>query len=191
MWCPLRGRIFSFCTARSNSAVSLRGPSGPWQSVFCLSLRGGGADVAIRTLGSWFHKGSACTGYGLPRLLRSLAMTDVVDGLRLGFDFPCHCEERSDVAIRSFGSWFHKGSACKGMRIATPPAEARNDNRDTIILPSSFSLTPPSVSPAEPYRQTCRSCRRGSGRWGSGRWKAPGPPRPWARPSGRPADTGS
>ena len=24
-------------------------------------------------------------------------MTDVVDGLRPGFVFPCHCEERSDV----------------------------------------------------------------------------------------------
>ena len=93
--------------------------------------------------------------------------------------------------------------------IATAPMGPRNDIRDMMvpqnskfvakrhlnssffILHSSSSLTPPSISPAEPCRQTCRSCRRGSGRWGSGRWKAPEPPRPWARPSGRPADTGS
>ena len=28
-------------------------------------------------------------------------MTDVVDGLRLSSDSLCHCEERSDVAIRT------------------------------------------------------------------------------------------
>ena len=34
------------------------------------------------------------------RPLRGLAMTDVGVGLRLGFDFLCHCEGRRPVAIR-------------------------------------------------------------------------------------------
>ena len=40
------------------------------------------------------YVGTACTEYGLPRPLWGLAMTDVVDGLRLGSDFLCHCEGR-------------------------------------------------------------------------------------------------
>ena len=40
---------------------------------------------------------------------------------RIRFDFPCHCEERSDVAIRSPSVPFGDGPcfAWKGMRIAT------------------------------------------------------------------------
>ena len=79
------------CNDRCNrwSAPGLRFP---------LSLRG-----AKRRGNPFFwqlvHIGTSCTGYGLPRPLWGLAMTAVVDGLRLGFIFPCHCEERSDVAI--------------------------------------------------------------------------------------------
>ena len=60
--------------------------------------------MAIRSFCSWSWsalpaQGTDCHGPA------ALAMTDVVDGLHLGFDFPCHCEERSDVAIRTLGSW--------------------------------------------------------------------------------------
>ena len=39
-------------------------------------------------------------GHPRVRPLWGLAMTDVIDGLHLGFDFLCHREEQSDAAIR-------------------------------------------------------------------------------------------
>ena len=43
--------------------------------------------------------------------LTALAMTDVVDGLHLGFDFPCHCEEAKPT-WQSVPPWGH----CEGRR---------------------------------------------------------------------------
>ena len=79
----------------------------------------------------------------MPRLLRSLAMTDVVVGLRLDFGFPCHCEEAAGrrgnpypnrVIARSEATWQSRGSIvrlqCSVNRyqeIATAPLGPRND----------------------------------------------------------------
>ena len=94
---PLRGLAMTPVFAcHCEEAAGRRGnPSFCWQSssaMHCPSL-------PARVLAAALRGRSACTGYGLPRPLWGLAMTDVVDGLRLGFDFLCHCEERSDVAI--------------------------------------------------------------------------------------------
>ena len=59
--------------------------------------------------------GTACTGYGLPRPLWGLAMTDVVDGLRPGFDSAVIARRpQADVAIRSFGSLFLRALPARG-----------------------------------------------------------------------------
>ena len=102
---------------------------------------------------------TSCTEYRLPRPLRGLAMTDVVDGLHLSFDFLCHCEEAKPtrqsvlLAVCSCVYFLH------GVRIAAAPAGPRNERRwtivplksvpegDTSILHSSFFIlhfsTPP------------------------------------------------
>ena len=71
--------------------------------------------------------GTACTGYGLPRPLRGLAMTDVVDGLRPGFDFLCHCEEAKPT-WQSLGTNGREISTERYFpEIATAPLGPRND----------------------------------------------------------------
>ena len=73
------------------------------------------------------------TSQRLPRPLRGLAMTDVVDGLRLGFDFLCHCEEAKPtrqsvlLAVCSHVHFLH------GVRIAAASSKPRNDIRCTIV----------------------------------------------------------
>ena len=95
------------------------------------------SDAAIRTLGSWSlsalpAQGTDCHGPA------ALAMTDVVDGLRPGFDFPCHCEERSDVAIRSFCSWSWSALPARGTDCRGPAALAMTEVVDDLRLGFDF-----------------------------------------------------
>ena len=93
-----------------------------------LSLRGGEADAAIRSFGSWSlselpARGTDCHGPA------ALAMTAVVDGLRAGLDFLCHCEEAKPTRQSVLLAVGPCRKCLHGVRIATAPAGPRNDRR--------------------------------------------------------------
>ena len=85
---------------------------------------------------------TSCHKNGLPRPLRGLAMTDVVVGRRLGFDFLCHCEEavrRGNLGEVSFNRNF-PSIAAKRLPRACGPCNDRCSRWSAPGLRFSLSL---------------------------------------------------
>ena len=112
-------------------------PAGPRNDRRCCMVRRDSLSSSViarseATRQSALSAATAVWEYGLPRPLRGLAMTGDVDGVQRFSIFLCHCEERSDVAIRSLCR------QCRmGIRIATAPAGPRNDNVVLTFAPTA------------------------------------------------------